>query len=106
MKILSSWQKEIAVIGFGSHRHAINVRSFTSLFIDGCSFVSCGAYFFIEAQSFQEYAESIFVSTAAIGKTTSFAIALSRVQYFFDCLNVADQIVDDSEFHMNSYCDV
>lgn len=98
MKIFLNFQKEAAIIGFVPHQHAINARTSLPLFIDTIAiFLSC-AYFFIVANTFQEYAESIFFATEIICITIAYAITVSRMPLFFSWLNEAEQIIDESEF--------
>lgn len=98
LKILLIWQKECAIIGIAPQQHPINERSLIALLMDSSAIVSIGAYFFVEATTFREYAESIFVGTAMIAIAVDYAIALSKMRLLFDFVNDAEQIIEESEF--------
>lgn len=96
-RIFITLQKKITIIGIAPNQHPINVFSLSSLFVQCLTITSCGAYFFIEASSFQEYAESIFVSTALIATTSIFILDLSKMRPFFECINEAERIIESSK---------
>lgn len=99
VKIFLVVLKRFAHFGVVQHRHPVNVRSVSMLFMDSCCIISCGAYIYIEAQSFQEYAESIFMATAVMAKTSIFIVSLLKMQQIFDYINDAEQIIDGSKIH-------
>lgn len=98
LKLFVTIQEECAIIGIAPQNRPINRRSLPLLLMDGFTIVSSGAYFFIEAKSLQEHAESIFVSTTIIAISAEFAFVLFKMRQFFYCLNEAEQIIESSAF--------
>ena len=102
MKLLSTLLKEIATVGLAPHQHIINVRSLFSFILNGFAIsISC-IYFFCNAKTFQEHAESIFIIVAIVGITSLFLIFLMIKKDFFNLLNEAEQIIGGSKFHNHS----
>lgn len=97
-KILLTLCKKSAIIGIKPHQHPINVQSLPLLFIDGLNIASSGVYFFSEPESFQEYAESIFLQTIFLAATSGFVVTLLQMQQIFDWIEDVEQLIDGSEF--------
>lgn len=100
IKVFPTTIKESEFIGIAQHQNPINGRSVAALSMDSLAILFNGAYFFFEAESFQEYAESVFVATVINSTTAGNAVILSRKQLLFDCLNDLEQIIDGSKLEM------
>lgn len=98
MKILLTHKKKIAVLGFVPNQNPINVRSLLSLVVCAVGVASSGIYLFCEANSFREYATSVFVCTIIIGVTVTFIIIISKTRAIFDFLTGIEVMIDGSKF--------
>lgn len=98
MKIFSTLQKNVEIIGIGPHQQPFNWHSSLSIFINSFGVVLNVAYFFCEANTFQEYAESIFVGTCVIVLSIVFVYFVRNSRIIYDCLDEAEKNIDDSEF--------
>lgn len=99
MKIFLAVLQHCEIIGIASHQHPFNWRSLLAIFIDCLGITSNIAYFCCGANTFQEYAESIFVGTVIMCCTTIFALIACKMRIFFDCINEFEEIINGSEFN-------
>lgn len=100
MKIFQLLQKNIAHLGLAADQIPFNKRSLLIIFIFCSGIILNCVYFFHRAKTFQEYAESVFVVTAIIVVTLDFTFIVWRMRHFSNCVNEAEQIIDDSEFRI------
>lgn len=96
MKLMLALEKEGATIGIG--RHPINRRCLKPLLVHGFGIITSGAYFFNGAQSFREYSDSVFLTSVMIGVAICYAIALSKMKDFFECVDETERIIEESKF--------
>lgn len=108
MKIFQLIQRSCAVLGLGLNQSVTqklpnNRRILHTFFIFGLACCSCGAYFFIEANSFQAYAVSIYISSTFMGGTAIYAICVWKNLSIFKLVDNAGQIIDESELIIFKY---
>lgn len=97
IRLLQANQKNLLIYGIGPHEKPFNKRNLLTLFsFSSCIFVS-GAYFFFEAETFEQYTQSVYTTTALINVTLMFTIVVRNMRQFFDCVNQAEEIIDGSE---------
>lgn len=99
MKIFQSVQKNVLLMyNFGLHQNPFNWKSMLTFLVFCAGIVSNCAYFFNEAETFQEYANTICLFTAIFGGMTLLIITALKTHEIFGCLLDGEQIIDDSKF--------
>lgn len=97
MRILREVQKLMAISGIGLNHQPFNWRNGLSVFIIAIGIAFNGVYIFFTAKTFQEYADSIFVTITLITVLTVFIFVVSIMHQLFGYVNETEQIIDDSE---------
>lgn len=97
IKLLQANQKNLLISGIGPHENPLNKRNLITFFnFSFCIFLS-GAYFFCEAKTFEQYADSVLTTTAHINITLMLILFVRDMRKFFDCLNKAEEIINGSK---------
>lgn len=96
MKLLQTNQMNLLIFGCGVHEKQFNKRNVLSFFCFSFCVLSSGAYFFCEAKTFDEYAQSVFTTTAVMNFTLMFVLFVWNMRQFFDSVNEAEAIIDGS----------
>lgn len=98
MELFLTLLKNTEIIGISRNQHPFNWRSLLALLTHSFGIALNAAYFFCEANTFQEYSESIFIGTIIIADTIIFVFSVSRMWIVFEFINEAEKIIDGSEF--------
>lgn len=103
MKFFQFIQRSCAVFGLGLHQSVAqnlsnNRKIMRTLIIFGLACCSCCANFFVEANSFEAYAVSIYISSTALTGTAIYAICVWKNQALFELIDNIEQIANESEF--------
>lgn len=99
MKIFVELKKFGEFVGIFANQRPFNWRNLLALSINCIGIVSNWIYFFCEARSFQDYAETIFVGTAINAMTVIFTFFIWKKQIYFDTLDEYEKIINGSEFN-------
>lgn len=105
MKILQSVQRYCAVLGLGLNQSVTqklpNYRKLVRTFcILGLACCFCCAYFFIEANTFQAYSVSIYISSTFMAATVLFVICVWKNRLIFSLIDNAEQMINESEYNI------
>lgn len=98
MKIFQRVYKNVAIFGFEPHQKLMNMRHLLPMCLFGMGTVSCCVHLFREVKTFQEYAESIFITISYITATTNFMYIVFVIRKLFDCFYDTQNIINGSEF--------
>lgn len=98
MKIFHQLRKNLAFYGIASHQHPFNLRNGLSLIVYSLAIILICIHIFYEAETFQEYANSIFMATVQIAVSSIFIFNACQMKSFFGCVNEAERIINESEY--------
>lgn len=98
MKLFRQVYKYLSVYGIEPHRKPFNSRNLLAILLFGMGTASNCVHFFCEVETFQQYAESIFVTISVMVATTNFIYIASKMRELYDCFKEPEKIVNDSEF--------
>lgn len=103
MKLFRLAQRSCAVFGLGPHQSVAqklsnNRKILRTFFIFGLACCSCCAYLFAEANSFEAYAVSIYISSTVLAGTVIYAICVCKNRPIFKLIGDAEQIANAREF--------
>lgn len=97
MKTFQTVQKLAKIYGIASDQYPFNWRNWLAVFIFGLGIISNGLYIFYETETFQQYADSIYIATTLAATTMVFTFFVVNMQQIFDCINDEEQIINCSE---------
>lgn len=106
MKILQLIQHDFRVLGVGTlhqsiaQNYTVNKKFVHKFFILCLDIGSCCVYFCIDANSFQEYSMSVYVSTTFMLGAVAYAICVWKNQPIFETIDKAEKTIDESEFNI------
>lgn len=101
IKIFQAVQKCWLTFEFGLHQSSFNALIFLALFsFNLCIFFSA-AFFFWEAKTFQEYAESVFFTSGLLNCALAFVIIVWEKRRIFDCLFETETLMNESKMNLN-----
>lgn len=98
MKIFQRSQNYLSIFGIAPNQHPFNFRSNLSLAVYFLAIISIFIHIFDDVNTFQEYANSIFMVTAQIAASIIFTLNALRMQSFFVSLEEAEVLINGSEF--------
>lgn len=83
MKFLREVQKYFEILGVCSTRSRVNVRSAFTCLIYGLGLTSSATFLICEADSFQEYTNNCYITTAFVVGFTYFTITIYKMNKLF-----------------------
>lgn len=104
MKIFKLVQKKfLLVYKIGLHQRPINCKTLLALFIFCIGIVLNCVYFFNEAKTFQDYANSVLFGTGLFAAAIIFTYVSFSMRQIFGCLYDAEKIINGSKFFQQNY---
>lgn len=97
MKYFQSAQKLLAIVGISPTRKPFNQRALMVSLLYALNSVLICAYFGWEANSFREYVDATYASTASISMNIYFAIMVYQKENIFNLIETMDEIAERSE---------
>lgn len=97
MKIIQSGLKYIAILGVRPNKSLINVKFFVAVVANVTNVAQNFLFLIREANTFIEYANSIFLISTVTMTVVSFTIAVMVRSYAFEFMNLAEKQIDESE---------
>lgn len=98
MKIFKRIKSDYAFFGIGIDQHPFNWRNSMAIFLFGCAIISNGVHMCCEVETFQEYAESIFMFTTLITTSICFLYMVCVMKRLFGFMDEAGELIDASEY--------
>lgn len=98
MKIFRQILDDFAIYGIGPYHHPFNWRNLVAFFLFACAIISNGMHMLCEAETFQEYAESIFFSTALVATLICFIYNVSVMKRLYGHIDEAGELIDASKY--------
>lgn len=105
MKYHQSALRSCEVLGLLQHQStkqqfAINRRMILTFFILCMAFCSCCTYFFVEANTFQEYALSVYISSTFMLGAVTYAIFVWKFPPILKLNDDGEKTMNGSKFHI------
>lgn len=97
MKFLEAGLKNIAVMGFRPNHSQLNVKFLLATFFIVLNAALNLGFLLIEAQTFLEYTNSIFMTLTTAMIAACFAILAYKINNLFSKLKTAEEITEASE---------
>lgn len=97
MSILQEVQKSLKAIGFSPKLEPFNHRISSIFVISFSGVISQWIFLIYEADSGQEYMESIYVATACTGVLLSFSNTILSTKKIFLFINSIDEFINESK---------
>lgn len=104
MKIFQLLQKHLAIYGIASNQQPINLRNGLSLAVYSLAIALIFTHIYHEVNTFQEYANSIFMAAVQIAVLIIFVSLTMQMQSFFNSVDEAETLIDQSEFQSIFFC--
>ena len=107
MKLFQSVQKSFAVLGITPNESIrtdpYNRNIWKSFIVYSLTNVLNFAFFFLEANSFREYTEILFVYSCTMTIFIGFAIAAIQKKKLFNYINNCEKTINESEFDFSRF---
>ena len=97
MKIFQSTVKFLTAVGITQKSRPLNARSFMALTAIGITVILICAFFFLEAKTFKEYTDSIYMCSVTIALFSTFSFAIWKKENIFLFIEGWEKIVEKSE---------
>lgn len=102
IKTFQKLQRLASLYGVDSNQHPFNRRNWMEFSNFGFGIILNGAYILCQAETFREYADSIFIFTSLVNTMMVFAFSVLRMRPIFDGISRGEEIINDSEFDLNN----
>lgn len=97
MKILQTVQKKYAILGICSNQSKCNRKSVLMCLIYSLGCTLSALFLFYEANSFQEYTNNIYITSALAMCVTFFAIVVVKMRKLFEMIDNMEKSIDESK---------
>lgn len=97
MRIFQTIQKDFEFFGVGLTQPKFNTRNWFTLFIFILNIASNTVYIVCEANTFQEYNQSIYMISSLLCATAVFSIEIVTMHTLYGCLNDMEQLIEGSK---------
>lgn len=104
LKIFQLIKRNFAILGISSNslnkKYLLNKNVLTASLFYGLNFTLNAIFLFCKANNFQEYTDSIYVTTAVLTIFVCYVITIFKVTNIFEFIEHCETIVDESEFYI------
>lgn len=102
VKIFLPNQKYFATFGICRHQanqsQSFNVKNLLPSIIFGLAVICCSGFPIYEANNFNEYTQSIYITSATIAATIIFILFISNVKDYFNFIDGWEECVQQSKY--------
>lgn len=107
MPITQAIQKNYALLGIDSNAqdqsNALNIRSLIAIIVYCLCVYSTSAYLFNEAETFGEYMDSVYITSAVYIDTFTYLSFFWRLSKFSTFVNLLEETFQESEYNFFSF---
>lgn len=81
-----------------SEERLLNLRNLFGLFMFAQHTCSTSAFFLFKAQTFQEYSDSFYISSTALGAALNYTYVVCKMAKVFDLIQNLEKVIEKREF--------